>query len=107
MSKRQQIVLDFYRFTCFKPAMLLLFFWNTFSVFSAAPVYVKTIDRKPLQLYVNTSNDILLLQKGMLERYTADGIFFRIMVASTSTNTQKLLVLIVLKLFCFRQIMVK
>ena len=77
MSKKQEIVLGFYWFTCFKPAMLLLFFWNTFSVFSAAPIYVKTIDRKPLQLYVNTSNDILLLQKGMLERYTADGIFFQ------------------------------
>lgn len=48
-----------------------------FNSFSAEPVLVKAIEKKPTAIYVNTSNDIFLLQKGMLERYNADGTFFQ------------------------------
>ncbi len=45
--------------------------------FSAAPIYFKTIEKKPLELFINTTNDIFLMQKGMLDRYNADGTFFQ------------------------------
>jgi len=49
----------------------------TLSVQAANPVYFKTIEKTPLELYINTTNDIFLMQKGMLERYNADGTFFQ------------------------------
>lgn len=49
----------------------------TFIAFSAIPTFVKTIDKKPITIYTNTTNDIFLLYKGMLERYYADGSFFQ------------------------------
>jgi hypothetical protein len=49
----------------------LLFFTNP--LVAANPVYYKTISKAPLELFINTTNDIFLLQKGMLERYTTDG----------------------------------
>ena len=45
--------------------------------FAAAPTYFKTIEKKPLELFINTTNDIFLMQKGMLDRYNADGTFFQ------------------------------
>jgi hypothetical protein len=42
---------------------------------AAAPVYFKTISKPSLQLFINTTNDVFLLQKGMLERYNSDGTF--------------------------------
>ena len=53
---------------------LLLF---TSSSFSSNPVYYKTIPKAPLDLFINTSNDIFLLEKGMLERFDAAGIFLQ------------------------------
>lgn len=50
--------------------------WS-FVAFSAIPTFVKTIEKKPISIYANTTNDIFLLQKGMLERYNADGSFFQ------------------------------
>jgi hypothetical protein len=45
--------------------------------FASTPVYFKTIPKKPLEIFINTTNDIFLMQKGMLERYDADGIFMQ------------------------------
>jgi hypothetical protein len=45
--------------------------------FSNTPVYFKTIEKKPLKTFVNTTNDIFLLHKGMLERYNGDGVFIQ------------------------------
>ncbi len=50
---------------------------GSFNSFSAIPVLVKTLEKKPITIYVNTSNDIFLLEKGMLERYHPDGTFFQ------------------------------
>lgn len=50
--------------------------WSNNS-FSAIPTYIKTIEKKPISIFVNTTNDIFLLYKGMLERYNADGTFFQ------------------------------
>ncbi|MBK9330451.1 MAG: hypothetical protein IPM95_14385 [Sphingobacteriales bacterium] len=33
--------------------------------------------KKPLKTFVNTTNDIFLLHKGMLERYNGDGVFMQ------------------------------
>lgn len=44
---------------------------------AAAPVYFKTITKPSSQLFINTTNDVFLLQKGMLERYNSDGTFFQ------------------------------
>ncbi len=44
---------------------------------AAAPVYFKTIPKASTDLFINTTNDIFLLQKGMLERYNSDGSFFQ------------------------------
>ena len=49
----------------------------TTNSFSAIPTYIKTIEKKPISVFVNTTNDIFLLYKGMLERYNADGTFFQ------------------------------
>lgn len=49
----------------------------TTNSFSAIPTYLKTIEKKPISVFVNTTNDIFLLYKGMLERYNADGTFFQ------------------------------
>lgn len=61
-------------FTCF---LLLLAFAFHQTAFSNTPVYFKTIEKKPLKTFVNTTNDIFLLKKGMLERYNSDGVFFQ------------------------------
>ncbi|MFN8238927.1 MAG: hypothetical protein U0T77_12220 [Chitinophagales bacterium] len=51
---------------------------STFSAYSAAPVYFKTIEKsKPDDIFINTTNDIFLMKKGMLERYSSDGIFIQ------------------------------
>lgn len=47
------------------------------SVWSANPVYFKTIQKTSTGLFINTTNDIFLMQKGMLERYNSDGTFFQ------------------------------
>ena len=65
---------------CIFPTELLLslcFWFLVLNSFSANPVYFKTINKKPLELFINTTNDIFLMQKGMLERYYADGAFFQ------------------------------
>ena len=48
-----------------------------YSSFSATPTYLKTIQKPSAELFINTTNDIFLLQKGMLERYNSDGTFFQ------------------------------
>src|SRR4051812_27350972 len=45
--------------------------------FSANPVYFTTIPKSPLHLFINTTDDIFLMYKGMLERYDRDGNFFQ------------------------------
>ncbi len=49
----------------------------TVSTFAAAPIYFKTIPKTSTELFINTTNDIFLLQKGMLDRYNSDGTFFQ------------------------------
>ncbi len=48
-----------------------------FASFAEKPVLFKTIDVPAIKLFINTTNDIYLLKKGMLERYTSDGVFFQ------------------------------
>ena len=50
---------------------------STFSFFAATPVYFKTISKPSTDLFINTTNDIFLVQKGMLERYNSNGTFFQ------------------------------
>lgn len=50
---------------------------STFSSFAATPVYFKTISKPSTDLFINTTNDIFLVQKGMLERYNSNGTFFQ------------------------------
>ncbi len=46
--------------------------------FSGTPVYFTTIEKsKPDDIFINTTNDIFLLKKGMLERYNSDGVFIQ------------------------------
>lgn len=52
-------------------------FLISYSLYSATPVYFKTIPKTSADLFINTTNDIFLLQKGMLERYNSDGTFFQ------------------------------
>ncbi|MDB5227143.1 MAG: hypothetical protein JWN78_1336 [Bacteroidota bacterium] len=58
---------------------LLFLFLMLFSFlsFSTNPVYFKTIPKVPLEIFINTTNDIFLLKKGMLERYDVDGNFLQ------------------------------
>lgn len=60
-----------------KLLLAITFVLCTYSAYSAIPTFVKTIEKKPITIYTNTTNDIFLLQKGMLERYNADGSFFQ------------------------------
>lgn len=57
--------------------VLLLSFLLSFSAMANQPQWLKTIEKKPFKLFVNTTNDIYLLQKGMMERYNPDGTFFQ------------------------------
>jgi hypothetical protein len=52
-------------------------FFITNSLQAAAPVYFKTIPKSAIQLFINTTDDVFLLRKGMLERYNPDGTFFQ------------------------------
>jgi len=46
--------------------------------FSGTPVYFTTIEKsKPDDIFINTTNDIFLMKKGMLERYNSDGVFIQ------------------------------
>jgi hypothetical protein len=54
-----------------------LYYLSTFSSFAATPVYFKTISKPSTDLFINTTNDIFLVQKGMLERYNSNGTFFQ------------------------------
>jgi hypothetical protein len=54
-----------------------IFLVFTFSAFSAKPKLYFTIPKVSLKLFINTTNDIFLMQKGMLERYTSNGVFFQ------------------------------
>ncbi len=48
------------------------------SSFSGTPVYFTTIEKsKPDDIFINTTNDIFLLKKGMVERYNSDGVFIQ------------------------------
>lgn len=62
-------------FFCILVSYFLLL--TPFSTQAATPIYFKTIEKKPLKLFINTTNDIFLLQKGMLDRYNTDGTFFQ------------------------------
>lgn len=73
---------------CYRLMIACCLFLISYSLHSATPVYFKTIPKTSADLFINTTNDIFLLQKGMLERYNSDGTFFRIMAASISTNTR-------------------
>lgn len=46
----------------------------TINTFSKIPEFVATINQKPLQLFINTNDEILLTQKGMLKKYNNEGI---------------------------------
>ena len=62
---------------CLRLAAVLCFLLSAFFSYSANPVYYKTIPKIPLEIFINTTNDIFLLQKGMLERYDVDGNFLQ------------------------------
>jgi len=59
----------------FLSAFFLFFITNVLQ--AAAPVYFKTIPKSATQLFINTTDDVFLLRKGMLERYNPDGTFFQ------------------------------
>ncbi len=60
------------------PLLITFFlFFITYSLQAAAPVYFKTIPKSAIQLFINTTDDVFLLRKGMLERYNPDGTFFQ------------------------------
>ena len=61
----------------FKLFVAYSLFFIPFCSFATNPVYFKTIQKPSLELFINTTNDIFLLQKGMLERYNSDGSFFQ------------------------------
>ena len=55
----------------------IFFGLSTFLSFSTTPVCIKTIQKQTTALYINTTDDIFLLYKGMIERYNPDGSFFQ------------------------------
>lgn len=59
---------------CFAYALLL----TPYYLKAAKPVYFKTIQKTPIDLFINTTNDIFLMQKGMLERYYSNGVFSKL-----------------------------
>ncbi len=56
-----------------KVVLLYFFLLVSYSSYAATPTFIKTIAKKPLDIFINTTNDIFLLHKGMLERYDAEG----------------------------------
>jgi hypothetical protein len=61
----------------YKLLIAYCFFLISYSLQAATPVYFKTISKTSSDLFINTTNDIFLLKKGMLERYNSDGTFFQ------------------------------
>lgn len=55
----------------------LLFVLCSLFSYATKPVYFKTIKKQSLEVYINTTNDIFLLNKGMLDCYNSDGTFFQ------------------------------
>jgi hypothetical protein len=79
-QNRQQIIVNSCcRKNIFSTKFLFTLFFGLLlsSAFAAKPTYFKTIQKTPLDLYINTTNDIFLMKKGMLERYYSDGTFFQ------------------------------
>lgn len=55
----------------------MLFCCISITTFGAVPVFYKTIPKTATKLFINTTDDIFLMRKGMLERYYSDGTFFQ------------------------------
>ncbi len=48
------------------------------AAFPGTPIYFRTIEKsKPDDIFINTTNDIFLLKKGIVERYNSDGVFIQ------------------------------
>lgn len=60
-----------------KKFFLLFIYFAPITLFAGNPILYATISKTATKLFINTTDDIFLMRKGMLERYYSDGTFFQ------------------------------